>query len=181
MPPALRLKDKGTIEVNRFTLRNQPTALLRRRRCHHRRVERVQRHERRQAGRPQHRRAADGGRSLAEAVPRIRVRTTLPEEPSASPASCRPHARAGRSAHAVMPKSWRPRRPKKRSTKRAAACAATSRRRTSTSAEGAMPWHRRKLSIRIDGELVSALEGQTILEAARPTESTSPRSAIWQA
>ena len=38
-----------------------------------------------------------------------------------------------------------------------------------------------QVSVRIDGELCTATEGQTILQVARANGNTSPPSATWKA
>jgi hypothetical protein len=52
---------------------DEPRAVLRRRRPHHRRLERVQRDGHRQEGRPKPGQAVDGRRALRESDPRLRV------------------------------------------------------------------------------------------------------------
>ena len=53
----LKMKESGSIEVDRYTLETSRAQVLRRRRRDHRRVQRLQRHGLRQEGGAQHRRA----------------------------------------------------------------------------------------------------------------------------
>ena len=91
----LRIKESGTIEVDRYTLETSRAQVLRRRRPDHRRVQRLQRHGLRQEGGAQHRPAADGREALGRSsVPEFEYEQTPPDEPSRSraahrPASCR--------------------------------------------------------------------------------------------
>ena len=92
----LELKEEGTMVVDRFTSRpaapaSMPAA------SHHRRIQHVQRHERRQAGGAQDRRAPDGRRQRWERIfPDFEYSRQAPGEPSLS----RRHegARAARQA-----------------------------------------------------------------------------------
>ena len=89
----LALKEEGTIIVDRFTLRDQPTQFLCRRRRDYRRFQCFQRHGRRQAGGAQYRRAPDGRTPLGEALPRLRIQ---PGCAGRAPSQPPPHfARAG--------------------------------------------------------------------------------------
>ena len=62
--------------------RDQPRALLRRRRPDHRRLERLERHGLRQEGRPQHRQAAHGPEAFLTLFPEFAYEMEAPETPS---------------------------------------------------------------------------------------------------
>ena len=83
----LRIKENGTLEVDRYTLETSRSKFYAGGDADHRRLQRLQRHGLRQEGRAQHRPAPDGHRPLGHAsTPQIRVRpTTPPEQPSDSP------------------------------------------------------------------------------------------------
>ena len=81
----LKIKEAGTIEVDRFTLETSRPQVLRRRRRHHRRLQRLERHGLRQEGGPQDRRAADGRCSAGRTCsPSSNTTMTPPEHTSES-------------------------------------------------------------------------------------------------
>ena len=120
----LALKEEGTIVVDRFTLRDQPAQLLCRRRRDHRRIQRLQRHGRRQAGGAEDRRAPDGRSALGEALSRSSNTAARRRESRASAAATRRTPCPRRSA-SVRSRKWLPASIRRRRWKNAAAaCAA---------------------------------------------------------
>ena len=128
-PRACKVKEAGTLEVDRYSLETSRERVLRRRRPHHRRLQRLQRHGLRQEGGAQHRQAADGREALRRASgpssstrwsrrrSRARPRRHVPGELPAADAGeverrglARPHAGRGHGRDVPLPALRHPRR-----------------------------------------------------------------------
>jgi len=175
----LALKEEGTLAVDRFTLETS-RPLLCRGRCHHRRIEHVQRHERgKQAARKIDERLVperEVKSHAGSAVPRIRIQPPGAGEPSLS----RRHQATSLSPRqGTLATGSMPPQPSGGAEECRRCCAAIyeSHQWPSNMMENERTARVEQNHFRrIDGELVTAHEGDTILEAARATEEF-PRSA----
>ncbi len=155
--------------------RDQPRPLLRRRRPHHRRLQRVQRHGYRQEGRPQHRPPADGPPytqrparvRLPDGTTRSAQRAGAPYPRRAAGSRARGHVRGGVGGS-----------DSRRGAGGGAPLPALRHPQSSRSRRAAVT---DKVMVRIDGEVIDR-EGRPERPPGRPraTTSTSPRCATWK-
>ena len=171
----LRIKENGHARSGPLHARNQPQQILRRRRPDHRRLQRLERHGLRQEGGPQHRPAADGRRALGPDRRPHRVRPEgRPTQPSESRAPRDSELPALERVESFLRSHGRAIRRKRRSTRPAAACAATSRTTIRKPCQ-------KKSQSGSTANMSPPRRARPFWRWPAPTGSTSPRSAGWTA